>query len=202
MMRKMPMIVALLAFAIAQTTHAADYGAWSKKDKTGQWTAVTEEAVKASELPGLVPTDVERFCPTYAALDADDRAVFWTGLISIIARPESNFKPETKFTESFPDSQGNPVISRGLLQISIESANQKRYACGIEDAESLHQPDVNLRCGVRILAAWVKADNVIASWGSKPNRGGARYWSTLRESRKHLPELTGFTKKLAVCRPQ
>lgn len=194
--------IAALLVTLCGATHAADYGAWAKKDKTGQWTAVTEEAVKASDLPASEPTDVTQFCPTYANLDAGARAVFWTGLISIIARPESNFKPETSYEETFKDSQQKHVISRGLLQISIESANQSRYACNIESAESLHEPAVNLPCGVRILSAWVKADNVIASWGKKPIAGGARYWSTLRESRGHLPELTGFTKKLDVCRPQ
>jgi hypothetical protein len=53
---------------------------------------------------------------------------------------------------------------------------------------------------VKILDAWVKADGVIATYGTGPARGGGRYWSTLRESNKHLPELTGFTKNLAACR--
>ena len=121
------------------------------------------------------------------------------GLLSIVARPESNFKPETTFTESFADSKGKKVVSRGLLQISIESANQKKYGCGIQKAEDLHDPAVNLTCGVKILDAWVQTDGVIASYGQHPPRGGGRYWSTLRERNKHLPEIRGFTRSLKVC---
>jgi soluble lytic murein transglycosylase-like protein len=81
----------------------------------------------------------------------------------------------------------------------IESANQKRYGFGIEKAEALHDPATNLAYGVKILNAWVKADGVIATYGNAPARGGGRYWSTLREREKHLPEITKFTQSLAVC---
>lgn len=185
--------------SIAAATATTDYAAWAKKEKTGQWTAITEAAVKASELPKLLPEDIDKFCPSYANLTTDDRVVFWTGLVSIIARPESNFKPETTYTEKFVDARGQLVVSRGLLQISIESANQQAYGCKITDKKSLHEPAVNLRCGVRILSALVSRDKVIASWGNKPIRGGARYWSTLRESNNHLAELSGFTTHLKVC---
>jgi hypothetical protein len=199
--RSIPLLVLCGAGSIAAataTTGTADYAAWAKKDKTGQWTAITEAAVKASPLPKLVPVDVDKFCPGYANLAMDDRMVFWTGLVSIIARPESNFKPETTYTENFTDAHGQLVVSRGLLQISIESANQEAYGCKIKDQKSLHDPAGNLRCGVRILSALVSRDKVIASWGNKPIRGGARYWSTLRESHKHLDELSGFTTHLKV----
>ena len=134
-------------------------------------------------------------------LDTDKRNMFWVGLLSAMARPESNFKPATKFTESFPDSSGRKVISRGLLQISIESANQSRYGCNIKKAEDLHIPAVNLACSVKILSAWVRSDNVIATYKTdRENMGGGRYWSVLRESQGHLPELSGFTSRLSFCK--
>jgi len=188
------------ALSLLSTLAAAqDYAAWAKKNTDGSWTAATEVAVARSQLTSAIPTDIEKFCPAYPSRSADERKIFWVGLLSIVARPESNFKPETKYTESFADAQGNKVVSRGLLQISIESANQKRYSCSIKKAEDLHDPSISLACGVKILDAWIKTDNVIATYGTGAPRGGGRYWSTLREKNKHLPELTTFTKSLKVC---
>ena len=195
-----PMLIGIITVLLPVFCHAqADYAAWSKKNLDGSWTAITEGAVRASALTKSVPTDVANFCPGYASQTDDARLQFWVGLLSAVARPESNFKPETKFQEVFKDSKGEFVVSRGLLQLSIESANQKKYSCGIKKAEDLHDPTTNLRCGVRILDAWVKTDNVIATYGSGPLRGGGRYWSTLREKSKHLPELMNFTNGLKVC---
>jgi len=178
---------------------AQDYGAWAKKNTDGSWTAATEAAVSSSNLPNSVPTDIDKFCPGYKAQDVSNRKIFWAGLLSIVARPESNFKPETTYTESFSDAKGKKVVSRGLLQISIESANQKKYSCGIKKAEDLHDPAINVTCGVKILDAWVTSDNIIATYGNGPSRGGGRYWSTLRERKKHLLEITKFTRSLKVC---
>jgi len=195
----MKVFLVVLLVVLAPLASADDYAAWARKNPDGSWTAAAETAVAASTLAQSVPADVEKFCPGYAARSADDRNVFWVGLLSIVARPESNFKPETTFTEDFPDAQGKKVVSRGLLQISIESANQKKYSCGIVKAEDLHDPSINLGCGVKILDAWVKTDNVIATWGTGKPAGGGRYWSTLREKNNHLPELTKFTRSLKVC---
>src|SRR5215510_5826941 len=184
----MKVFLAVSLIVLAPLACAEDYAAWARKNPDGSWTAAAEAAVAASSLPQAVPADIDKFCPGYAARNTDERKVFWVGLLSIVARPESNFKPETKFTEEFADAQGNKVVSRGLLQISIESANQRKYSCGIVKAEDLHDPAINLGCGVKILAAWVKTDNVIATWGTGKPVGGGRYWSTLREKNNHLPE--------------
>lgn len=188
-----------LAFSPALVLAQIDYAAWSKTNKDGTWTTAAESAVKSSNLPKIIPNDVATFCPNYSFLPEEARVQFWVGLLSAVARPESNFRPETTFKEDFKDSKGQFVISRGLLQISIESANQKKYSCGIKKAEDLHNPETNLRCGVLILEAWVKTDNVIATYGNGPSRGGGRYWSTLREKNMHLPELTEFTSSLKAC---
>jgi hypothetical protein len=196
----------LIASTMTMTAQANDYGAWRKKNTDGSWTRFTEEAVKSSSLPKAVPADIDKFCPGYKSQNEADRITFWAGLISAIARPESNFKPETTYTEIFSDGQGNKVVSRGLLQISIESANQARYACAIQKPEDLHDPKVNLACGVKILDYWIKKDNVLATYRGQKPVGGGRYWSTLRETtdpkKNHLPELTGFTRSLAVCTQQ
>lgn len=175
-----------------------DYAPWQKVNKDCKWTKFSESAIQSSILPTLIPTDISKFCPKYSKLNMDEKNKFWVTLISAIARPESNYDPKTTYTEKFVDAHGNYVISRGLLQISIESANQKLYSCQIKKAEDLHTPETNIQCGIKILSALVKKDNSIASYTSTPV-GGAKYWSVLRSSKGHLPEITGNTKKLTFC---
>lgn len=194
-------LIIVLMMICGTVVHASeDYAAWAKQNVDGEWTVAAEKAVAASSLGAEEPSDIAKFCPAYVNKNRQERDVFWVGLVSIVARLESGFKPETSFTESFVDGRGNKVISRGLLQISVESANQQKYGCRIEKAEDLHDPATNLACGVRILEAWVNTDHIVATYRSSPPRGGGRYWSTLRESNGHLPEITKFTKKLAACR--
>lgn len=192
-------LLGLVAFPLVSYA-CDDYASWRKVNKDCTWTNAAEEAVAASSLPTKNPTDVTDFCPNYSALTTDQKSKFWVGLLSAVARPESNYKPETTYTEDFNDSSGKKVISRGLLQISIESANQKLYGCGIEKSEDLQDSVINLQCGVKILDAWVRKDGVIASYVKGQPRGGGRYWSTLRKSNNHLPELMKSTSSLPFCR--
>lgn len=191
----------LIMTCIPGAGYAKDYAAWKKVNNDGSWTLAAESAVKATTLPMLVPKDIITFCPTYHRLDADKRTRFWAGLLSAMAEPESNFKPETKYSEpDIVDDNRQRVVSRGLLQISIESANQKVYGCGIHQAQDLHKVDVNLNCAARIMWYWVKKDGLIAA-ATKPVEGAARYWSVLRAWHGNLSKITGFTKKMDVCKP-
>jgi len=108
--------------------------------------------------------------------------------LSIMAKYESGFKPETKYTESFKDAKGQLIISRGLFQLSIESANQSAYKCGIKQAEELHDPFVNITCMVKIAHHWLNKDLIFFS----PNKLGlSRYHSVARPtSRSHTKILT------------
>jgi len=190
---------ACILISTASSAIAADYAAWKAVNKDGAWTRAAEEAVSASVLPDLIPNDITTFCPNYADAPRDKRMQFWVGLESAMARPESNFKPGTTYLEpSITDANGKNVTSRGLLQISLESANQKAYNCAIKAAEDLHDPAVNIACATKILSYWVKKDAVISAQ-NKPSVGGARYWSVLRAWRNHLPEISTFTKSMTAC---
>lgn len=194
-------LISLLLACSAGAGHAQDYAAWKKVPKDGSWTLAAENAVKATTLTTLTPKDITTFCPAYAGLDGDKRTRFWVGLLSAMAKPESGFKPETKYVEpDIMDANNLNVVSRGLLQISMESANQKAYSCGIHQAQDLHKVDVNLNCAARIMRHWVEKDGLIAA-AAKPAVGGARYWSVLRAWRGHLGEITRFTKSMEVCKP-
>lgn len=176
-----------------------DYAAWAGKNRDGSWTRAAETAVANSPLIRLNPADIRQFCPNYPKLAKPERRKFWVALLSAMSKPESNFEPQAKYRERFADAKGRPVISRGLLQISIESANQKRYDCDIRHPALLHDPVINLACGVRILAKWVSSDGVIASHDADQHQGGGRYWSTLRAGNGKVSAIADFTRQLAFC---
>ena len=175
-----------------------DYAAWSATNRDGTWTQAAENAVSATSLSGQVPNDIQQFCPRYSSLLADSRVMFWAGLLSAMAKFESNFNPETAFTENLKDRNGQNVVSRGLLQISVESANQRRYGCKIVAAKNLHDPATNLACGARILSTWVEIDGVVA-YANGVTAGGARYWSVLRTSSHSLDEIKAITRGFGFC---
>lgn len=156
---------------------------WEKVRSEGKsWTAHVTNSMEnlGQDLLDVIPKDAATFCPKYANLNYTERKAFWTYLMSAMVRYESNFKPETSYTEDFKDSSGRYIVSRGLLQISLESS--KGYACGFKTQSEIHDPLRNLDCGIRILDRWLGRDGRIAGKVGSSWQGGARYWSVLRSS--------------------
>nr|WP_295900155.1 transglycosylase SLT domain-containing protein [uncultured Bdellovibrio sp.] len=173
----------------------------SKTSKGKEWTAhVDRELDKLGQnLLDVIPADATLFCPKYKNLSYAQRKQYWTFLISSMVRFESNFNTNSSYTESFTDSNGKRVVSRGLLQISIESGNA--YGCGFKTAQDLHDPLKNLSCGVRILDRWVGRDGRIAGKVSDAWRGGARYWSVLRAGDKtSYKSIVSWSQNLSICK--
>lgn len=151
------------------------------------------------DLLDVIPADASLFCPNYKSLSYYDRKQYWTHMLSSMARFESNFKTNTKYTEGFNDSKGNPVVSRGLLQLSIESGNA--YGCAFKTTNDLHDPYQNLSCGIRILNRWVARDGRIGGKISNQWRGGARYWSVLRAGDKtSYQSILKWSQQLPICK--
>ncbi|MCB0378582.1 MAG: hypothetical protein KDD33_08830 [Bdellovibrionales bacterium] len=148
------------------------------------------------------PNDVLDFCPRYDDLGDEQRKMFWIHLISVMARFESNFDPNTAYEEDFVDSKGKKVVSRGLLQISDESS--RGYGCNQRLAEELHESQKNLVCGLKIMSHWVNADKVISELKNNKWRGGARYWAVLRtySGRDLVKQVKERTRQSEVCREQ
>lgn len=145
-----------------------------------------------------IPTDSNIFCPNYASINQDQRKYFWAFLMSLMVMFESGFDPEAQYEEGFEDSTGNPVISRGLLQISFESSQS--YNCGFKVPADLHDPYQNLTCGLKILSKWVPSDKSIAGHIHNHWRGGARYWSVLRAGDKEsYKTIVDRTSQLTIC---
>lgn len=147
------------------------------------WTAFATNAIDAhgNALLSSTPTDILDWCPAYEQHSTEQRKNFWAYLMSSLMKYESDYDPSVTYTEPFEDASGNRVVSRGLLQISIESANG--YGCGIKDPKELHDPKTNLSCSVRIMNRWVERDNVVQSKTiTRSWHGLARYWSPFRRS--------------------
>lgn len=170
---------------------------WEPKNRDGaEWSKHVYEAlpVLAPKLLAKAPADVATFCPAYSKLSEGDRRNFWVYLLSGMTEFESGHNPAVTYKENFKDAKGNYVISRGLLQISIESGNA--YGCGFKTEQEIHDPIKNLDCGLKILNRWIGSDGVI-SGHSTSWLGGARYWSVLRAPK--VSEIQGFTKALRMC---
>lgn len=142
--------------------------------------------------------DAAKYCPKFNSLNYKDRMQVYVALFSKMSQYESNFKPETKFTEGFKDSKGKYVISRGLLQLSVESANQSAYGCGATTT-NLHDVKFGLTCGVKIGAHWIVKDGYMGSTLSSGQKGIARYWSVGRSSSGSNAKIAAYLKSLKVC---
>ena len=192
--------IALAVFMSASLTLAASAqtARWDGKPGSATWTTDTLAAlaVHGAPLANTVPNDIATYCPAYASADNEKRRQFWTGLMSALVRHESNYNPRLTYTENFNDLSGRRVVSRGLLQISIESANG--YGCGLSDAQELHDPKTNLTCGVRILSRLVSRHGTIAT-DRRPWNGAAAYWSPFRKVDKKR-DMSGWTRGQAYCR--
>ncbi|WP_374077109.1 transglycosylase SLT domain-containing protein [Bdellovibrio bacteriovorus] len=175
---------------------------WESKNSKGkEWSAhVDRELDKLGQnLLDVIPADASVFCPKYKSLSYAQRKQYWAFLISSMVRFESNFNTNASYTEAFNDSNGKRVVSRGLLQISIESGNA--YGCGFRTAQELHDPMKNLSCGIRILDRWLGRDGRIAGKVSNAWRGGARYWSVLRSTNSTpYKSIVSWSQNLSICK--
>lgn len=166
-----------------------------------EWTTHVDRELDrlGKNLLDVIPADRNLFCPKYQSLSYAQRKQYWAFMLSAMVRFESNFKTETSYKEAFNDSHGNRVISRGLLQISIESGNA--YGCGFKTTKDLHDPKQNLSCGIRILDRWVGRDGRIAGKVDGAWRGGARYWSVLRAGDKtSYKSILSWSQNLSFCK--
>lgn len=170
---------------------------WEPKNRDGAaWSQHVFDVLPtlAPNLLAKTPADIANFCPAYGDLSAADKRNFWVYLLSGMTELESNHDTSVTYTENFYDNHGRRVVSRGLLQISIESGNA--YGCAFQTESELHDPVRNLDCGLRILNKWIGADGRI-SGKSSSWLGGARYWAVLRTPK--VSQIQGWTKALRMC---
>lgn len=144
---------------------------WDDHPRGARWTAAVLGALRGHGAPLLdeVPRDIEHWCPAYPDADRGQRAAFWAGLISTLAWHESTHRPR---------AVGGGGRWFGLVQIAPGTARWR--GCAVGTGQALLDGSANLRCGVRIMAATVPRDGVVAD----DMRGVAADWGPFHSRRK------------------
>lgn len=185
------------AIAPARAEPAPIALSWDDDAARKAWSATLLAAIREHKAE-LDSGNPDAFIPGYASLSADDQVKFWAELVVAMAKFESNWNPHAHFKEPPPLN----VTSLGLLQISYEDGAQYHLEPLDREHHALEDPQVNLRCGVTMLAHLVARDGVIAAGRGASSRGAARYWAVLREGKAHrLAQIKALTQR-AVGIPQ
>ena len=144
---------------------------WDNHPRGPRWSAAVMSALRGPGAPLLdvVPRDIAQWCPGYPQADDEDRAAFWAGLVSALAWHESTHDPQ---------AVGGGGQWFGLVQIAPGTARWRN--CAVGTGAALLDGPANLRCGIRIMAATVPRDGVIA----EGMRGVAADWGPFHSTRK------------------
>ena len=163
---------------------------WTSQDGSDEWTRATLAALESEgvTLLSTIPSDVIQYCPSYAKQNRENRANFWAGFLSSVAKQQSGLNPAAKGGQ---DSMGLMLITPAAAVV---------HGCG----GSMLDGSSNMACAVRILAKSVVADGAIHGGDdqqAEPKRGWrgvARDWMPLRSKAKRA-EIANFTKKQSYC---
>lgn len=159
--------------------------AWRASPQSDRWTEATLDALQDQGAPllSLVPEDIGAWCPGYATATEDERAAFWAGLLSTLARYESTWNPR---------AVGGGGRWFGLVQIAPATA--RGYGCAARTGDALQDGAANLSCAVRIMASTVLRDGVVAA-----NRGGlAADWGPFSSASKRA-QMAEWTRAQPFC---
>ena len=161
---------------------------WDDHPEGARWTAAVLGALRGPGAPLLdvVPRDIGDWCPGYPAGDDAQRAAFWAGLVSALAWHESTHSPE---------AVGGGGQWFGLVQIAPGTARWRN--CAVRSGQALLDWPANLRCGIRIMAATVPRDGVVA----EGMRGVAADWGPFHSTRKR-EDMRNWVRGQEYCLPR
>ena len=132
----LPVAACDTAPAVAPPPPALPAMAWDgQAAEDDQWTEATLDALEAegAVLLSSVPQDIGTWCPGYAEAEPGERAAFWSGLLSALARFESTWNPR---------AVGGGGRWFGLVQIAPATA--RAYGCDATTGEALTDGAENL----------------------------------------------------------
>jgi hypothetical protein len=154
-------------------------------DHTDEWTEATLDALQTegAVLLSEVPADIGTWCPHYVQAAPRERAAFWAGLLSALARFESTWNPQ---------AVGGGGQWFGLVQIAPATA--RGYGCDADSAAELKDGAANLECAVDIAASTVTRDGVIAAGGG----GFAADWGPFASAEKRR-EMAQWVSSQEYC---
>jgi hypothetical protein len=162
---------------------------WENRGDGPLWTRVVISAVEShgQGLLKTVPRDIGDWCPAYAENGAEERAAFWAGLLSTLARYESTWNPR---------AVGGGGRWFGLMQIYPPTAEFRD--CRVRSGEGLQHGPANLNCAVRIMNVTVPRDAAISVKDSQW-RGVAADWGPIRNDWMRR-DMQRYTKRQVYCR--
>ena len=154
-------------------------------DHTDEWTEATLDALQTegAVLLSEVPADIGTWCPHYVQAAPRERAAFWAGLLSALARFESTWNPQ---------AVGGGGQWFGLVQIAPATA--RGYGCDADSGAELTDGAANLECAVEIAASTVTRDGVIAAGGG----GFAADWGPFASAEKRS-EMAQWVSSQEYC---
>jgi hypothetical protein len=160
---------------------------WDHLPQAAAWTTSVLAEIRKNDaaLASRVPADIQNWCPKYETASMSERRAFWAGLLSAIAKYESNMNA---------NASGGRGRYIGLMQISPKSA--ANYGCTAVTQQSLKDANANLQCAVKIIAVSVGKDGEVAGTGKK---GVGRDWMPLRNSKKRAAMME-YTATQEYCR--
>lgn len=151
---------------------------WDHRPEASLWTEASLDALQShgAVLPTFVPGDIETWCPDYSENGPAERQMFWSGLLSALAKHESTWNP---------GAVGGGGRWYGLVQIAPATA--RLYGCRATTGSGLKDGADNLSCAVRIMAGRVargtatsdRVRGVTTDWGpmhSADKRAEMRSW--------------------------
>ena len=162
---------------------------WDHRPESDIWTKATLAAVQThgAGLVSTVPSDIAAWCPGYEDATEQERAAFWVGLLSTLAKYESTWNPKAS-------GGGGKWI--GLTQIDPRTA--RWFGCQAQSVAELKDGAANLSCAVRIAAVQVAKDDALISDAGGKWRGVARDWAPFRSKSKRA-DMAAWTRSQSYC---
>lgn len=158
---------------------------WDHRPESDTWTKDTLAAIADNDfiLARLTPKDIDKWCPAYEDNSQIERSLFWTGLVSTLAKHESTWNPR---------AVGGGGRWIGLVQISPATA--RHYGCDATSVSALKDGSKNLECAMKIWSTTVRRDGVV----SEGFRGVAADWGPFHNKRKR-EDMRDWTNSQTYC---
>lgn len=162
--------------------------AWDHRPEAEEWTRSTLAAIQShgAVLLQTVPGDIAEYCPAYPRADDANRAAFWSGILSALAKHESTWRPE---------ASGGGGLWIGLTQIDPRTA--RFFGCQATSVSALKDGAANLSCAVRIAAKQVGRDAMLVR-NDQGWRGLGRDWAPFRSADKRA-DMAAWTSRQEYC---
>ncbi|WP_108483622.1 transglycosylase SLT domain-containing protein [Oceaniglobus ichthyenteri] len=156
---------------------------WDHRPEALNWTEATIAALQANPagLHTLTPGDIATYCPGYDTASPTDRAAFWAGLLSALAKHESTWNPQ---------AVGGGGRWFGLVQIDPRTA--RGYGCAAKSGDALKDGVANLQCAVRIATAQVSKRGTVSR--------GMLDWGPFHSAGKRA-DMQTWTRQQSYCQP-